>query len=164
MTRAGTRHAAPTAMRALVVLAVLGGCAGSTRPSVLPRLSELPGDPAKRDAVLDSAGSQPGPEHRKPLPPKLHKIETAAATAAAVIGSLFSKTKSVTLGTASPVDENRLFAPPPPARRPSASGSDSDKHDGDKHDGDKHDGDKQESTPPESGDPPVDLVPWIRLK
>lgn len=140
-------------MRALLVLALLGGCAGSTRPSVMPKLSELPGDPTKRDAVLDSAGSEPGPEHRKPLPSRLHKIETAAATAAAVIGSLFSKTKSVTFGTASRVDENRLFAPTPPARRHRAA---EDAADGTSDD--------QEATPPAAVEQPVDLVPWIRLK
>jgi hypothetical protein len=136
-------------MRVLVVLAFLGGCAGSTRPGVLPQLSELPGDPQKRDAVLDSAGSQPGPEHRKPLPPKLHKAETAAATAAAVIGSLFSKTKNVTIGVASPVDENRLFAPPPPPPRRTTPDDDSE---------------DKPAAPPESGDAPAELVPWIRLK
>src|SRR5215510_1807776 len=117
MLRTGTRPAAPTAMRALFVLALLGGCAGSTRPAVLPKLSELPLDPGKRDAVLDSANAEPGPEQRKPLPPKMRKAETAAATAAAIIGSAFSKTKTVTLGVLNPVDENRLFAPPPPPRR-----------------------------------------------
>jgi hypothetical protein len=113
-------------------------------------LSELPGDPQKRDAVLDSAAAQPGPEHRKPLPPRLHKAETAAATAAAILGGLFSKTKNVTLGTVSPVDENRLFAPPPPpASRRKAS---------------DEDGDEEPSAAPEPADPPAELVPWVRLK
>lgn len=162
MMRAGTGHAvASITMRTLVVLAFLGGCAGATRPSVLPQLSELPADPAKRDAVLDSAGSQPGPEHRKPLPPRLHQVETAAATAAAVIGSLFSKTKNVTLGTASPVDENRLFAPPPPVRRPSAAGDAAGDASDNAADGA---GDKKAPTPSDPGEQPVDLVPWIRLK
>ena len=140
-------------MRALVVLALLGACAGPTRPSVLPMLSELPGDPQKRDAVLDSANAQPGPEQRKPLPPKLHKVETAAATAAAVIGSLFSKTKSVTLGTLSPVDENRLFAPapPPPSKRESSD-----------EDGDGDEEKKRET--PLLEERPADLVPWVKIK
>src|SRR5262245_634790 len=119
-------------MRALVVLAVLAGCAGRARPALIPMMSELPADPQKRDAVLDSAVAQPGPEQRKPLPPKQRMAETAAATAAAILGGLFSKSKNVTLGVGSPVDENRLFAPPPP-RRPARHG-----------DGDGHgDGDEQ---------------------
>lgn len=142
-------------MRALVVLALLGGCAGSTRPSVLPMLSELPEDPQKRNAVLDSAASQPGPEQRKPLPPKMHKAETAAATAAAVIGSLFSKTQNVTLGAASPVDENRLFAPPPPPVKRKPSGGEGEG---------EGEGDGDKAAPAESADRPVDLVPWVRLK
>jgi hypothetical protein len=141
-------------MRVLVVLALLGGCAGGTRPAVIPMLSELPRDPQKRDAILDSAVAQPGPEQRKPLPPKLHKIETAAATAAAIIGGLFSKTKSVTLGGASLVDENRLFARP--ARRPAGEG---------KAEGDgEGEGDEKPSTTPAPDVPATDLVPWVRLK
>ncbi len=146
-------------MRALIVLALLGACVGggSTRPAVIPMLSELPADPQKRDLVLDSANSQPGPEHRKPLPPKQHKAETAAATAAAIIGGLFSKTKNVTLGGASVVDENRLFAPAPvtPPRR-EASGEEGDRE----GEGD----DKKSAVPPELHERPADLVPWVRLK
>ena len=141
-------------MRALIVLALLGACAGPVRPSVLPKLSELPGDPQKRDAVLDAAAAQPGPEQRKPLPPKLHKVETAAATAAAVIGSLFSKTKTVTIGTLAPVDENRLFAPapPPPSRRKTSGGGE-----------DGEDAEKQPE-PPLLEERPADLVPWVKIK
>jgi len=137
-------------MRVLVVLALLGGCAGGTRPAVIPMLSELPRDPQKRDAILDSAVAQPGPEQRKPLPPKLHKIETAAATAAAIIGGLFSKTKSVMLGGASLVDENRLFSRPP-GRRPSGAGEG------------EGEGDEKPASPPSPSVPAGDLVPWVRL-
>jgi hypothetical protein len=146
-------------MRALVVLALLGGCAGPTRPAVLPMLSELPEDPQKRNAVLDSAASQPGPEQRKPLPPKMHKAETAAATAAAVIGSLFSKTQNVTFGALSPVDENGLFGQtPPPSKRKGTGGEGEGDGDGD------GDSDKKKASPPVSADRPVDLVPWVQLK
>lgn len=142
-------------MRALPVfalaLALLGGCvgAGGSRPAVIPKLSELPADPERRNAVLDSAVAQPGPEQRKPLPPKLHRAETAAATAAAILGEIFSSTKNVTLGAASLVDENVLFAPPPPARRP-REGAEREAEDG--------------STATEREDRPENLVPWVRLK
>jgi hypothetical protein len=121
-------------------------------------LSELPGDPQKRDAILDSAASQPGPEQRKPLPPKMHKVETAAATAAAVIGSIFSKTQNVSLGAVSPIDENRLFAPAPPAskRRKARNGDGSGDGDGD--------GDEEQAAPTAPAERPVDLVPWVRLR
>ncbi|HWO19175.1 MAG TPA: hypothetical protein VNO30_10370 [Kofleriaceae bacterium] len=153
-------------MRALVILALLGGCAGRSRPAVIPMLSELPADPQKRDAVLDNAVAQPGPEQRKPLPPKLHKIETAAATAAAILGGLFSKTKSVTLGAASLVDENRLFAPPPKraARTGSGSGTGSGTDNGSENGNSDSDGDKQPSAAPEPDVPAGNLVPWVQIK
>jgi hypothetical protein len=140
-------------MRVLVVLALLGGCAGGARPAVIPMLSELPRDPQRRDAVLDSAVSQPGPEQRKPLSPKWRKVETAAATAAAIIGGLFSKSKSVMLGGASLVDENRLFKRPP-GRRPSGAGEGEG----------EGEGEEKPSSPPSLDVPATDLVPWVRLK
>ena len=51
------------AMRRLALLALFSACAGNTRPSVIPKLSELPADPARRDHVLDSADAEPTPEH-----------------------------------------------------------------------------------------------------
>jgi hypothetical protein len=150
-------------MRALVVLALLGGCAGRSRPAVIPMLSELPADPQKRDAVQGSAVAQPGPEQRRPLPPKQHKIETAAATAAAILGGLFSKTKNVTLGTASLVDENRLFAPPPPKRAARNGKSDGDGG-GDGNGNSDGDGDEKPAAAPEPDVPARDLVPWVRLR
>jgi hypothetical protein len=109
----------------LVALVFLVGCVGggSARPAVMPRLTELPGDPVKRDAVIDSANATPGPEHRKPLPPKMRKAETAAATAAAILGEMFSTTKNVTLGTGGAFDENVLVEdkPPVPATQPENS-------------------------------------------
>jgi hypothetical protein len=141
-------------MRALLVLALLGGCvgAGGARPAVIPKLSELPADPERRNAVLDSANAQPGPEQRKPLPPKLHRAETAAATAAAILGEIFSSTKNVTLGAASVMDENVLFAPSLSPARPKreAAGEGEAREDG--------------SAPAEREDRPANLVPWVRLK
>jgi len=139
-------------MRALLALVLLGGClgagvgptgsAGASRPGVMPMLSELPRDPAKRDAVLDSAGNTAGPEQRQGLTGKERRAETAAATAAAILGGLFSKTQSVTIGGATQFDESPLIAP------------------------------GAMSPPPQSADDPnaangtsnADLIPWIKLK
>ncbi len=127
---------------------MIGGGGGNSRPAVTPMLSELPTDPEKRNAILDQAGQEPGPEHaRRQLPGKQRKAETAAATAAAIIGSMFSKTQNVTIGTQSTFEENHLVAPVPVQPRAKAQG----------------DG---EATAPAQAEP-VDggqLVPWVKLK
>lgn len=144
-------------MRALLLLVssslagcfMLGGGGGNSRPAVTPMLSELPTDPEKRNAILDQAGQEPGPEHsRKQLPGKQRKAETAAATAAAIIGSMFSKTQNVTIGTQSTFDENHIVAPVP-VKPTKAQG----------------DGDDTSTSPAQAE--PVDggqLVPWVKLK
>ncbi len=63
-------------------------------------LSELPGEAEKRDAILDRSNQTAGPEHRKGQTKKERKAETIGATAAAILGSAFSKTQNVTLGSA----------------------------------------------------------------
>jgi hypothetical protein len=125
-------------------------CAGPMRPAVIPKLSELPADPEKRNAVLDSAHAQPGPENR-PVSKKARKAETAAATAAAVIGVLLSKSANVTLGVAAPVDENLLFEDVPKRKDKRAAKDGEGDRDGDK--------DAPAEPPVESGT----LVPWVRL-
>src|SRR3954463_2689053 len=126
-------------MRALLALVLLGGCfstgsstgsrappprggaktsalpAHSARPGVMPMLSELPSDPARRDAILDSSRTVAGPEQRKGMTVKERKAETAASTAAAILGGLFSKTQNVTLGTATVFDEGALAPLPVPS-------------------------------------------------
>ncbi len=141
-------------MRPVLLLLLLGGClAGvldaNSRPAVTPKLSELPGDREKRDAVLDSANDTNGPEGRRTASKKQRKAETIGAFAAAIVGSAFSKTQNVTLGTATAVDENRLFEKAKPARRPSS----------------ESDGSGSGSAAPEA--PPAEtgpLLPWIKLK
>jgi len=119
----------------------------------MPMLSELPGDPVKRDAVLDSANATPGPEHhRQPLAGKQRKAETAAATAAAIIGGMFSKTQNVTLGTVGTFDENVILDPLPqqptkPTTEPTTEPT--------------TDGEATEEAPGTEGDAP--LVPWVKL-
>jgi hypothetical protein len=154
-------------MRALVAVVLLGGCfasasggatRGTTRPGVMPMLSELPRDPTKRDSVLDAANTTAGPEQRQGMTTKEQKAETAAATAAAILGGLFSKTKSVTIGAASQFDENELAAPQmEPLQQPSATK---------KTDGKKTDGAAKPDAPPadDPGTSNEDLIPWIKLK
>jgi len=116
------------AMRRLFVIALLasgcyagttgGGGGGSSRPGVMPMMSELPGEAQKRDAIIDSANQTPGPEMRKGQTKKEKKAETAAATAAAIIGSAFSTTQNVTIGSATTFDENHVVHPTPPQPAP----------------------------------------------
>ena len=139
-------------MRTVLAVLLLAGCfsagsgagSGSTRPAVMPMLSELPADPAKRDAVLDSSTTVAGPEQRQGMTGKERKAETAAATAAAIIGSLFSKSGNVTIGTATVFDESALAPlPVPPA---------STDH-------------PDDPTKPAPGEPSnKDLIPWIKLR
>jgi hypothetical protein len=152
----GMRSACTLAMRTLLALLLLGGCfgagsQGASRPAVMPLLSELPGDATKRDAVLDSANTVAGPEHRKGMTSKERKVETAAATAAAILGEMFSSTKSVTLGTATLFDENQISAPQvaPPPVPPSTKPDDAA---------------KPEAPADDAGASNTDLIPWIKLK
>lgn len=149
-------------MRALVAVLLLGGCLGVTssggggaRPGVMPMLSELPGDAAKRDAILDQSNVTAGPEHRPGMTVKERKAETAAATAAAIIGSMFSKTQTTTLGAATSFEESPVAAPHPvkpgpPAVPPSALAPE---------------GAADPDAPPDDpGTSNADLIPWIKLK
>ena len=142
-------------MRTVLAVVLLAGCfsagsgtgSGSTRPGVMPMLSELPADPAKRDAILDSSATVAGPEQRKGMTVKERKAETAAATAAAILGSLLSKTQNVTLGAATVFDESAL-APLPVPRPPGSTDYPDDP-----------------ANPPAPGDASnKDLIPWIKLK
>ena len=155
-------------MRALLALVLLGGCLGGTtsarggisgvRPGVMPMLSELPGDAAKRDAVLESANATAGPEQRRGMTSKERKAETAAATAAAIIGGMFSKTQNVTIGGASQFDENQLIAPEAVPRIPPRPADDANAGDAAKP------GAEPAKPPPQSDASNTDLIPWIKLK
>lgn len=116
-------------MRSILVAALLlvvgcGGAgtrsgAGGTGPgiAVMPSLTELPGDPGKRDAVLDQSNARPGPEHSRQnlASPKARKAETYAATAAAILGDIFSSTHNVVFGFGGPFDENAIIDGQPQA-------------------------------------------------
>jgi hypothetical protein len=139
-------------MRWLLTLVACSGCFGALdangRPAVMPKLTELPADPGRRDAVLDSANDTTGPEQRK-VSRKQRKVETVAAFAAALVGEAFSKTKNVTFGTATTVDENTLFEKsrprPPTTTAPSGTAPT-----------DPSQPSEQPTTTP--------LLPWIKLK
>lgn len=143
-------------MRAVLAVVLLAGCLGagsgtgpgSIRPAVMPMLSELPADPAKRDAILDSSSTVAGPEQRKGMTVKERKAETAAATAAAILGGLLSKTKNVTLGAATVFDESALAPLPIPPRPPGSTDNPDDP-----------------ANPPAPDSPSnKDLIPWIKLR
>jgi hypothetical protein len=120
----------------------------------MPMLSELPSDATKRDAILDAAANTAGPEQRSGLTSKEQAAETLGATAAAVLGSLFSKTKNVTLGAATKLDEGPVgvhHAGPP--RAPSADPS-----------GGAAAPANPDAPPADTDAPNTDLIPWIKLR
>ena len=139
-------------MRQLLLLVVMAGCFGTLdpngRPAVIPKLSELPSDPAKRDAVLDQARETAGPEHRKGMTKKERRAETLAAFAAAIVGEAFSSSHSVTLGSSTTIDENAVFEKSRRAR-PSGTGADAGAGSG---------------APPEPPPDASQLTPWVKLK
>jgi hypothetical protein len=153
-TTPGTRPACGLSMRVLLAVVLFSGCFGGSvgggsaspsRPAVMPMLSELPGDATKRDAVLDQSNAVAGPEQRKGMTRKERKVETAAATAAALIGGMFSSTQSATLGSATVFDEDLLIAPT--AAKPAAAP-----------------GETRAAPNDDAGPSNADLVPWIKLK
>lgn len=136
--------------------AAAGGGGGSSRPAVTPMLSELPQDPQKRDAILDSANNTDGGPERRTISKKQKKAETIGAFAAAIIGSAFSKTQNVTLGTATAIDENDMFEKDKKAKKPAAgSGSGS---------GSGSDDIKTQTDEQKEAQKAGQLMPWIKLK
>src|SRR5207253_861663 len=92
-------------VRALLFFVLCGACGASMHPAMIPNLSEMPQDGQTRDAVIDSSFAQPGPE-QQPISKQGRRIETTAATAAAVLGMFFSKTQNVAMGAR--LEENDL--------------------------------------------------------
>lgn len=126
----------------LAVVFSTGCISSSIRPAVIPKLSELPADSGRRDAVLDGSVTTPGAEQRRGMTKKERKVESAAATAAAALGLLFSKSSNVTLGGAGNFDENRLFEDREQPRREASE-------------------QPKETVAPAVN--PLELVPWVRL-
>lgn len=131
------------AVRSLILIGLVA-CAGPMRPAVIPKLSELPSEPERRNGILNSAHVEPGPE-QKPTSKKAQKAEGYAATAAAVLGLMLSDHENVTLGVASSIDENLLFEDAQPKRKQES----------------KREDEKAEPPIEHDGQP---LVPWVRLK
>ena len=96
---------------ACALAAGLAGCTQSVTPAAMMDMRSLPDDPSRRKERLDSIAARPGPENHKPMPAAMRRVETAAATAAAVLGMIFTKNPSVLLGAATPFDENRIVDP-----------------------------------------------------
>ena len=117
----------------------LAACAGSPRPAVVPRLDSQSTEPETRQDSLDSARARPGPEARAELSPKAQKLERTAATAAAVVGMLFSTSENVSIGVAFPFDESLLYLP--------------------RSHREDEDEDEEDDGEPDAGE----LLPWIRL-
>jgi hypothetical protein len=92
----------------ILSLIVAVGCAGSSRPGVIPTMTQMPAETEKRDHLLDSSVARPTAESRKKLTSKERKAETAAATAAAVVGWLMSSNENTILGVSTSFDENRI--------------------------------------------------------
>jgi len=98
-------------VRSAILLAMLGACAGQATPTTMARLDSLPDEHVAREQRLESTEARPGPETKKPKTKEWRQAETAAATAAAIVGSLFSTTKTVTIGVSQPFDENKILDP-----------------------------------------------------
>lgn len=133
--------------RIVILLASLGSasaCAGAghTTPTTMARLDSLPDEHVAREQRIESTQARPGPETQKPKTRQWRQAETAAATAAAIVGSIFSTTKTVTIGVSTSVDENELVQPGYRDNQPRKG----------------HDDDE-----PETYDP-GQLTPWVQLK
>jgi hypothetical protein len=98
-------------VRSAILLAMLGGCAGQATPTTMARLDSLPAEHVAREQRLESTSARPGPETKKPKTKEFRQAETVAATAAAIVGSIFSTTKTVTIGVSQPFDENKILDP-----------------------------------------------------
>jgi hypothetical protein len=136
----GRRPDLKSASALMLAIALAAGCWRSATPATLLDMGGLPDDADRRNERLDKAAARPGPEQRKPLPDKMQKVETVAASAAAVLGMIFSTSPNVLLGGGTSFDENEIFFP-------------------------QESGSTRAKKPPEPE--PVDasqLVPWVKLR
>jgi hypothetical protein len=125
-------------MRGHVVLLALLlplGCGAHVRPAVIPNLTQVPDD--KRGDIIDSSLVRPTQE-QQPTTKRGRQIETGAATAAAILGQIFSTTENTGMGFQMVED-----APHPSAVQPQQ--------------------DNGEKPPPPAPADPDHLVPWIHL-
>jgi hypothetical protein len=101
----GTEGADAARVRVLLFCLACSACVAAEHPAVIPNLSALPEDGTTRDAIVDSSFSQPSAE-QQPTTPEGRKLETTAATAAAILGMMFSKTDNVSLGARLDTDDS----------------------------------------------------------
>lgn len=142
---ASNRSVARLTTLAPLALAAMTGCfAGTTdtMPVAMPNLRSLPSESDRRNEYLESTKVR-APEHKKPLTGKARQIETAAATAAAVLGIFFSKSSNVLLGAGT------TFGGSAAVRMPGERDADGDGADDDLPPPDEVDAGK--------------LVPWVKL-
>src|SRR5262249_37044528 len=118
----------------------------SVAPAAMLDMRELPDEPDRRNERLDSTQVRPGTDSDKPLPPRARQVETAAATAAAFLGMLFSKSQAVLLGGGGPVAENALVESRSAPRRAPVEGETR--------------GGRDDAEPEVD---PSQLVPWVKL-
>lgn len=137
-----------TRATAALSLAIALGSAGcfatdaNMKPALMPNLRELPSESERRNEYLESTKVR-APENRKPLTGKARQVETAAATAAAVLGMFFSKTSNVLMGA------GMSFGGSATVRMPGQEDADGDGVDDD-------------LPPPDEVDA-ASLVPWVKL-
>jgi hypothetical protein len=121
----------------ILVLGLLGGCGASVTPNVLvaPNVQQLPPDHRQAE-VMSNAAVRPG-ESKRPLSRNQKRAVTAAASAAAVLGWIFSKSDNTVVGIGFDVDDAT------PAYRSS---------------------DPEPAPPPPAAVPAGELVPWVPLR
>jgi hypothetical protein len=144
----GTEGADAARVRVLLFCLACSACVAAEHPAVIPNLSALPEDGTTRDAIVDSSFSQPSAE-QQPTTPEGRKLETTAATAAAILGMMFSKTDNVSLGARLDTDDSIG-----PKRHPLPT------------DPQRDDKQKPKASPAAAEPPPQrsnELVPWIRV-
>jgi hypothetical protein len=90
-----------------VVLVLVAACgASAVTPALAPNIAAMPEDGDGRDHLVDSAMAQPTAE-QQPVSKQARREETAAATAAAILGMMFSKDDNVIMGIR--MDENTVI-------------------------------------------------------
>ena len=124
----------------LLALGFCLGCSQNLTPAALLDMRGLPDDADRRNERLDKAAARPAPENRKPENGKVRKAVTIAASAAAVLGMIFSSSPNILLGGGSSFDENQLLDP----QESRAA---------------------RKKKPADEGDPvdATQLVPWVKL-
>jgi hypothetical protein len=135
-------------VRVILFCLACSACVAAEHPAVIPNLTALPEDGTTRDAIVDSSFFQPSAE-QQPATPEGRKLETTAATAAAILGMMFSKTDNVSLGARLDVDDSAG-----PKRHPLATDA-------------RRDNEQKPNAHPAAPEPPPprsnELVPWIHV-